>query len=34
MAIRNGAKRSGEFGLLQMISEVDIGQCGSQDVGP
>ena len=36
--IRNGPKQeistSGGLGLLQMVSESDIGQCTSEDAGP
>ena len=36
--IRNGPKRTistnGGLGLLQMVSEQDIGQCASKDAGP
>ena len=33
----NGPKRisaSGGLGLLQMVSELDIGRCANEDVGP
>ena len=37
-AIRNGSKRTisanGGLGLLQMVSEPDIGRCASEDAGP
>ena len=37
IAIRNRPKQtissSGRFGLLQMVSELDIGQCASENVG-